>query len=179
MQQPEPIYERATEVYERHAPTVLAYLLKRLGSREDAEDMLLEVFTVVLEKEPMLRMDERAVRAWILTVARNKVVDFYRRSRRLSSVPLMDVEERLYEHEEREPEQALLRQEAFQQLQRHVRSLPALQQEILQLRFGEGLRSAEIAQIVSKSENAVRALLYRALKLLRGIYDDERAERGL
>ncbi|WP_236600999.1 RNA polymerase sigma factor [Ktedonobacter sp. SOSP1-85] len=82
-----------------------------------------------------------------MAIARNKVVDHYRRSRRFPQVPLVDVEERIYEREEREPEQATLRQEEYQQLQRHVRNLPEIQREVLQVRFGEGMRCAEIAQV--------------------------------
>jgi RNA polymerase sigma-70 factor (ECF subfamily) len=178
MQQPNPILERSTALYENHAPAVLAYLLRQLGSREDAEDVLLEVFTVILEKKGTLLPDERSVRAWILAIARNKVVDHYRRAQRFPRVPLPNVEEWLYEREDREPEQQLLRQEASQQLQISVQTLSMVQQEILQLRFGEDLRCAEIAQVVSKSERAVRSLLYRALKQLRGLYDHERAERS-
>lgn len=179
MQQSEPIFEQSTALYERYAPTVLTYLLKQLGSREDAEDILLEVFTIALEKETNLRQDERSLRAWLFAIARNKVVDHYRRSSRLSRVPLADVEESIYEAEEREPEQVLLRQETYKQLQLHTRRLPKLQQEILQLRFGEGLRCAEIAHVIGRSEKAARTLLYRTLKKLRSIYDNEQAERGL
>lgn len=179
MQQSKPVFEQANMLYENHAPVVLNYLLRKLGSREDAEDILLEVFTVVLEKEATLRQDERALRAWILTIARNKVVDHYRRSGRLARVPLAEVEEQVYAAEEREPEQVFLRQERYTQLQKHVRKLSKSQREVLQLRFGEGLRCAEIAQVLGKTEKAARALLFRTLQKLRGIYDHEQAERGL
>ncbi len=173
MHKSKPVFEQATALYESHAPVVLTYLLRQLGSREEAEDVLLEVFAVVVEKEATLRRDERAVRAWILALARNKVVDYYRRARRRSHVPLTNVEEHIYEAEEREPEQAFLRQEAYTQLQAQVRKLPKAQQEVLQLRFAEGLSCGEIAQVIGRSEKATRALLYRTLKHLRGIYDNE------
>ena len=179
MQQSKPVFGQSTALYENHAAAVLNYLLGKLGSREDAEDILLEVFTVVLEKESTLLQDERALRAWILMIARNKVVDYYRRAGRLSRVPLADIEERVYASEEREPEQVFLRQETYTQLQKHLRKLSRSQQEVLQLRFGEGLRCAEIAQVLGKSEKAARALLFRTLQKLRGIYANERAERGL
>lgn len=178
MQQPEPVFEQSATLYERYAPDVLTYLLRQLNSREDAEDILLEVFTIALEKQAALQWDERALRAWLLTIARNKVVDHYRRAGRLAPVPLMNVEERLYEPEEREPEQMFLHQETYTQLRMHTQKLSREQQEILQLRFGEGLRCAEIAQVIGRSEKAARALLYRTLKQLRKIYDNERAERG-
>ena len=53
-----------------------------------------------------------------------------------------------------------------------VRKLSNTQQEIVQLRFGEGLRCKEIAHIIGKSERATRALLYRALKQLRASRED-------
>src|ERR1051326_10835 len=83
MRQPERVFERSTALYESHAPAILAYLLRQVGSREEAEDLLLEVFTLLLEKEATLHTDERSVRAWLLTVARNKVVDHYRHASRL------------------------------------------------------------------------------------------------
>ena len=178
MRQPVQVFERSTALYESHAPAVLVYLLRQLGSREEAEDVLLEVFTLLLEKEATLHADERAVRAWLLAVARNKVVDHYRHAGRLARVPLAEVEAQLYAAEEREPEQALLRQEASAQLQKHVQQLGKAQQEVLQLRFAEELRCGEIAQVLGKSEKATRALLYRALKCLRSLYDQTYTERG-
>jgi RNA polymerase sigma-70 factor (ECF subfamily) len=170
MQQPIQALEQSTALYQHYAPTVFAYLLRRLGSREDAEDVLLEVFLVVLEKGPALEQDEQRMRSWIWTIVRNKVVDHYRRFTRRPSVPLADVEEMIYESDEREPEQVALRREEYAQLRNSMKELPELQREVLQLRFGHGLSCAEIAQVVSKSESAVRMLLHRSLKLLRGLY---------
>ena len=178
MHQSEPVFEQSTALYESHAPAVLTYLLRHLGSREEAEDMLLEVFTLALEKQSTLRQDERALRAWVLTLARNKVVDYYRRAGRRAHVPLSAAEEHLYASEEREPEQVFLRQEAYTQLQTQVQKLSKAQQEVLHLRFAEGLRCGDIAQVIGRSEKATRALLYRTLKHLRAIYDNERSERG-
>lgn len=179
MHRSEPLFEPSIALYETHAPVALSYLLRQLDSREEAEDILLEVFTVVLEKESTLPRNERALRAWILTIARNKVADYYRRAGRLSRTPLEEVEEQIYEPEEHEPEQVFLRQEAYMQLQKYVQKLAKEQQEVLWLRFVEGLRCGEIAQVIGRSERATRVLLYRILKQLRRFYDHERAERSL
>lgn len=179
MHQSDPPFEPSFAIYESHAPAVLNYLLRQLRSREEAEDVLLEVFTIVLEKESSLPQSEHALRAWILTIARNKVADSYRRAGRLSRVPFDEAKERLYEPEEREPEQVFLRQEAYAQLQVHVRKLAKPQQEVLWLRFVEGLRCGEIAQVIGRSERATRVLLYRTLKRLRSMYHQEQAERDL
>jgi RNA polymerase sigma-70 factor (ECF subfamily) len=51
-----------------------------------------------------------------------------------------------------------------------VQQLPWLQQQILRLRFVNDLTSSEIANIVGKSDAAVRMTLSRTLNLLRSIY---------
>jgi RNA polymerase sigma-70 factor (ECF subfamily) len=52
----------------------------------------------------------------------------------------------------------------------HLSHLTELQQDIVRLRFGHGLRSKEIAQILNTSDSSVRTLLSRALNLLRNMY---------
>ncbi|GHO46852.1 RNA polymerase sigma factor [Ktedonospora formicarum] len=178
MQRLEPNHEPAIALYEAYAPTVFAYLLRQLRTREDAEDILLEVFTVVVEKGASIRGEGKHYeRAWIMAIARNKVVDYFRRHGKHYHVPIAAIEDTVLAAEERQPEQTILQQEEYAQLRMHVLKLPTSQQEILQLRFGEGLRCGEIAQVTAKSEGAVRTMLYRALNLLRRIY--EQAEGDL
>lgn len=55
--------------------------------------------------------------------------------------------------------------------------LPTLQQQVLRLRFEEGLPSAEIAALLGKQDSAVRKLLSRTLNALRSLYQ-EKEERG-
>jgi RNA polymerase sigma-70 factor (ECF subfamily) len=79
----------------------------------------------------------------------------------------------MYEQDEETPETVLLRQEEYARLYASIQRLPAVQREIVHLRFALGLRSAEIAIVLHKSEGAVRVTLSRALKLLRTIYEHE------
>ncbi len=162
--------EQSTLLYQRHASVVLAYLLRQIASREDAEDLLLDIFVVVLEKGESLGQDEQRQRAWLLTVARNKVADYYRRFTRKPSIPLLDVEDQLYEREENAPERVALRREEYRNLYSMLKHLPEPQREILQLRYGHELSCEEIASLISKSESAVRMMLYRAIKALRALY---------
>src|SRR5262245_34545350 len=111
MQQPTPDFEQSTTLYQRYAPTILAYLLRQVGSRADAEDLLLEVFMAVLEKETVLERDEQRIRAFIWTIAHHKVADHYRRLKQHPNVSLKDFEELIYESEAQAPEQVVLRQE--------------------------------------------------------------------
>ncbi|GCE25578.1 RNA polymerase subunit sigma [Dictyobacter alpinus] len=170
---PEPM-----DLYERYAPAVLAYLLRQVSLREDAEDLLLEIFLAVVEKGAALHQDEQLVRAFIWSVTRNKVADHYRRYSRRASIPLVDVEEMIYERDDREPEQVALRREEYAQLHKLINELPETQREVVQLRYGHELSYGEIAQIVSKSENAVRMIAHRALNILRGAYSGKPTGRS-
>jgi RNA polymerase sigma factor (sigma-70 family) len=77
-----------------------------------------------------------------------------------------------------DPEYAALQQEEYRQLHTVIRGLPTIQQQILHLRFGAGLRIFEIAALLNKREAAVRKQLSRTLTFLRTHYDDRRQQEG-
>ena len=68
------------------------------------------------------------------------------------------------------PEQLVLRREELELLYESVGKLSLEQQQVLQWRFGEGLRFAQIAILLNKREATVRKICSRSLALLRGIY---------
>ncbi len=167
------------DLYQRYAPTLLMYICRQVPLREDAEDILLEVFQAAAESEILSSLDESRQRSWLWTVAHNKATDHHRRLRRrpLHSTTLEEVEGNLYDDESYAPESVALRQEAHAELRMHLSSLPALQQEILRLRFAHGLKSSEIAQRLNKSNAAIRVMLSRSLNLLRAIYKQRQEDK--
>ena len=159
----------AAALYRSQAPKLFAYVCRHVPSIDDAEDVLLEVFLAVLERERDVASklaDEQ--RAWVWTVARNRVNDYYRRHHRQRNVPLEHIEEMI--DEAATPEQVALRNEEYDGLRSHLRQLSSVQQEVLQLRFTGGLRCAEIATVLNKREGAIRTMLSRTLNTLRNIY---------
>jgi RNA polymerase sigma factor (sigma-70 family) len=160
----------AAKLYTSYAPTILAYIRSHTPSREDAEDVLVEVFLAALGNEMLTRLDEKEQLVWLWRVTRNKLIDHYRRSTHHQSIALESVTETIYEDEIHSPESVTLRQEEYSHLQAHIQSLPALQQEVLRLRFTHGLCCAEIASKLGKREGAVRVMLSRTLNMLRTNY---------
>jgi len=67
----------------------------------------------------------------------------------------------------------VLRGEELERLYQAVRNLSLFQQQLLQLRFGEGLHFAEIAVLLNKREATVRKLCSRTIALLRTIYEQQ------
>jgi RNA polymerase sigma factor (sigma-70 family) len=157
-------------LFRRYAPKLLAYICHLIpSSLEDAEDVLLEVFIIALEHEQELEtMAEHEHRAWLWTVARNKVIDYHRGNRRWRFVSFERIGETI--DDALVPEERILQDEEHDQLRACLHTLSIVQQEVLQMRFAGGLSYEEIATVMHKREGAIRTILSRSLKALRSIY---------
>lgn len=159
------------ELYQRHVYALLKTIRSHVSTREDAEDVLLEVFLAAFERNALAGLGEGEQLAWLQRVARNKCVDLYRRTQRRSTLSLETVAEALYDDEERAPERFVLQSEEYARLHAHLVQLPEQQQQILRLRFAHDMRCAEIARRLNKSESAIRMRLSRTLNFLRQVYE--------
>ena len=157
-------------LYDRYAPIILNYISRYISSKEDVDDMMLDVFLAAMEKQVWSTWSDGEQLAWLRRIAYNKAVDYYRRTARHPSVPLEPLAQMLYEDDRSMPEQIALRNEDYALLRMHLSNLSELQQEIVRLRFGHGLRLKEVARRLNKSDNVVRVTLSRALNLLRRMY---------
>jgi RNA polymerase sigma factor (sigma-70 family) len=158
------------ELFEHQSEKLFAYMRQHTASREDAEDILVEAFIAALAETKFAHLSETAQVAWLWRVARNKAVDAFRKTTARRNVPLEKVGETICEDEGRDPEQVALRQDEQREIHDLVYTLPELQQEILRLRFGFDLHCGEIAAILGKREDAVRAMLSRTMNSLRQLY---------
>lgn len=161
--------EALGELYDRYAPKMYAYMYRRLGHAATAEDLTGELFLRVLRS---LRNDQawcQSFSAWLYRIAHNLVVDHYRS---LPELPHQTIEPSM-QGESGDLATALEGQVARERVRAATRRLTPDQQEVLALRYGEGLTSAETAQILDKSTGAVEALQHRALASLRRILEGE------
>src|SRR5215469_13556935 len=86
----------AEELFHHQAPAIFAFLRRQTSSREDAEDLLLEVFTAVLQQKRLSRLplDQQTPLIW--RIVRNKLIDSYRRSTRHPAVSVELVMDELF-----------------------------------------------------------------------------------
>lgn len=165
-------------LYQQSAPKILDYVYRQVPSFQDAEDILIDVFVAALESVSFASLTEQEQQAWLWRVARNKVIDAYRRTQRAHRLPLEHIDVELVEDAVPHPEQMSIRQEEEDDLALLIERLSPLQQEVLYLRFSENLRCAQIAARVGKRESSIRSLLSRALKLLRRNYHEQEKKGG-
>ena len=80
-----------TTLYQRYASTILAYVCQQVASRQDAEDLLVEVFMAAHTNASLSTLSEERQLAWLRRVARNKVIDRYRHAALLTTLPLEQI----------------------------------------------------------------------------------------
>jgi len=170
--------ERAAyALYERYVASILAYARLHTPCWEDAEDLTVEVFTAALEQDNLSWLADKQQFVWLRSVAQHKLADRYRRSIHVSVIPLEQVVETVQAVEALTPEQIVVRREELERLYTAVGKLSLLQRQVLQLRLGDGLRFAEMAILLNKSEATVRKLYSLTLAFLRTVYEQhERRE---
>lgn len=153
------------DLYERHLRPIYRYIFFRVGSQQDAEDLTEQVFLKAWENLAGYRITEAPFRAWLYRIAHNMVIDHHRVKKDLITLgPIESMASSLPG-----PEKLLLSREQGEQLARVIARLPSDQQQVLVLRFIEGLDAKQVASIINKSAGAVRVIQHRALKELHGL----------
>ena len=151
-------------LYHRALPQVYGYLLPRCGSAVLAEDLTAETFLAAVAAARKDRPPELTV-AWLVGVARHKLVDYWRRAdleRRRIGVVVSDAEA------VNDPWEAQLDIAAAHAA---LSRLPAHQRAALTLRYLDGLPVAEVARELGRSLHATETLLVRARAALRRVYE--------
>lgn len=165
--------EAFQDLYRALYEPVSRYIRRRVPSAADAEDLVGQVFFRLLESLDRVEPRRGSVLAYALSMARNALVDNARG--RVGMVPeeaaaaLPDLGVG--------PLERLMEEENVERVRSELARLPAETREMLMLRFGDGLRFAEVAQVLGLSEAAVRQRTSRAVRELRARWD-EGLERG-
>ena len=150
------------ELYRRYVDRVFRYLLARLGDSQLAQDLTAQTFLAALEG-----IDGYAGRgdlaAWLVAIARHKVLDHFRRSR--PSLPL-DQAQSLPDPRPG-PDDLAADRLRLEQVARVLQTLPSERAEAFALRMFSDLSVAEVGRVMGKSEAAVKMLVHRAVRDLR------------
>lgn len=155
-------------LYDLYADKVFRYIWYRVGERETAEDLTMDVFLRLLEHLPSFRLNrERPVAsfsAWLFRIASNRVVDHYRRrDRKEEPIEARGEVETRGKSPSDQALDALERDETAAELRKAIARLTEEQRQVILYKFVEDLSNAEVARLLGKSEGAVKSLQHRAL----------------
>ncbi len=154
------------EWYDAYGVSVYNYFRFHIPLADVAEDLTAETFLKVVRAADRFDPARGTAKGWILTVARNVLVDWRRRARLRRYLTLGTLHDLAYDAPS--PEERLLREEEVGHLLDAVATLADADRELIGLRYGSGLDTAEVARILGISEGSVRTRLWRVLRRLRG-----------
>lgn len=155
-------------LYDYYLPKIYRFILIKVSHREEAEDLSHQVFLQAWQN--IREYDDRGhpFSSWLYRIARNTVIDYYRKNKQLislhDSVPFQ-----LAEETEINNKTAVLIE--FERVLTALKQLKPTDQEVIILRFIEEFSVAETATSVNKTEGAVKLIQHRALKKLKKILE--------
>lgn len=159
--------EAFRDLYRALYEPVSRFIRRRVSSPSEAEDLVGQVFLRLLESLDRIDPRKGSVFTYTLSMARNALVDEARRRATLepeeaaASIPDAGTG----------PLERLMGEESTERVRLELARLPAETRELLMLRFGDGLRFAEIAQVLGLNEATVRQRTSRAVRELRARWD--------
>ncbi len=157
----------ATALVERHAQSLSRFAV-RLGVRDDVQELVQDTFVRAFAALDGFRADS-SLRTWLFTIERRLVIDKRRSAARRGTE--VEVEDG-HAASEFDALDALIADEASQQMMKAIAQLTRMQREVFALRVQEGRSYKEIADILDTSEGAARVHYHNAMRAVKEFLDD-------
>ncbi|MBI5728350.1 MAG: sigma-70 family RNA polymerase sigma factor [Candidatus Magasanikbacteria bacterium] len=154
------------KVYDRYVAQVYRFVFFKLNNKEEAEDVVSEVFLKTWQYMTAQPIEVKSIQHLLYRIARNQIVDVYRRRARR---PEDNLEAAAELASAENIEQALAERQTLERTIQEIKKLKQEYQEVIFLRYVEELSIREIAMILGKNGPSVRVLLHRAIKKLQSI----------
>ena len=153
------------QLLERHREGLSLFIYGIVGNMEDAEDLMLDTFAVVVSRRSAFR-GMSSFKTWLFGIARNQAGTFLRRQRRMVFVP----DEPQFDNRagtENSTELAFIQKEEKQQLYRALETLPEDYRQVLYLLYFEEMSREEACAVMKKTKKQLYHLAERGRKALK------------
>ena len=158
--------EALTQLYEANFDRIYRYVALKIGDRFEAEDITQQVFINAIKSISRFKWQGTSFSAWLYRIAHNQIVDYLRRKTKRPMVPL---EKAATKSSSDDPSQTAELNVDIAKVAEAAKKLTKAQQEVISLRFASELSIAEAAEVMGKSEGAIKALQHSAILSLRKI----------
>ncbi len=156
-------------LYERYVVRIYNYIYCRTGNHQDAEDLTSRTFYRALKHIPRYADRGAPFSAYLYRIAHNLVANWHRDNSRRQFLPFDELVITTLRQESSAVivEKKTREEDRQDMLLQAVRQLPPDRQQLLILKFSERMSNAEIAQVMKRTEGAVKSLYHRTLVSLR------------
>ncbi len=151
-------------LYDHYLPKIYRFVFIKVSNKEQAEGLTHQPFLKAWENVGGYRPQGFAFGSWLYRIARNAVIDHYRRG--VSQVSLEDVPPEIMGSDNSLSAEIETKMR-WEELLGAIKDLKEIEQDVLIMRFVEDMPHREIARAVEKSESAVKVIQHRALKKLK------------
>jgi len=158
------------DIYNRYAGKIYRFLLAHLDNEHDAEDLTEEIFFRVWKALSTYEEKGAPFYALLIQIARNGLIDFYRRSAQTKK--LVSIDEVNIPDDDLEPVDIIIKKNRHKELRQAMKGLREDYRTVLALRFLSGFSPEETAMAMGRSQGAIRVLQHRALAALRKLMDE-------
>lgn len=152
-------------LYDLYQEKIFRYLRSQLSDHQLAEDFTGEVFKRMLTNLAQYKPTAVPFQSWLFRIARNLLIDYHRTEKKRLPVSLDVVME--HRTETGIPEDEFDRKSALEELSASLLELSVEQREVIVLRFLVRMPIREVADVMGKTEAAVKGLQHRGLAALR------------
>lgn len=152
-------------LYKRLAPSLFRYFSLRINNRQEAEDMVAEVFIRYLKKPTPSQLNTKFdLDKWLFGIARNLIKEKYRELAKENANFHNQVE---VVDDTTQVDEQIIDEELKQSLLKELKALPFSQSEVIALKLWEDKTFVEVAQMTQLPVNTVKSNYYRGLESLR------------
>jgi RNA polymerase sigma-70 factor (ECF subfamily) len=164
-------------LYDRYFDRIYRYVLFKVGSPEEAEDIAEAVFLRMIESITSFPWQGSGFAPWLYRIAHNQIVDTLRQRSRRPQVDIDPLAGFLIADTD-DPHAHAEAADMRGHLRVALGRLTDLQAQVIALKFGGGLSNAEVGRLLGRTEGAVKALQYSALQNLHKSLHDLRVDDG-
>ena len=150
---------------EAYGPRLYGYFFRATTNHHDAEDLTAKTFHRAMNHFPRYVDRGAPFSAWLYRIAHNVVANWHRDRSRQRVVPLEEVP--LPSVKRDDPARVAQDRDRQEELLSAVRRLPADRQQLLMLKFVEQMSNLQIAEVMGRTEGAIKSLYHRTLVALR------------
>jgi RNA polymerase sigma-70 factor (ECF subfamily) len=166
--------EALGELYDRHAPGLLALARRILAGSADAEEVLQEVFLHVWNNAGRYDSARSSVSTWLVLITRSRAIDRLRSRKVVERVhETAHLEDPAADHASPEGLESVFLRERRQRVKSELDKLPPEQRQVLEMAFYEGLSQTEIAERAGLPLGTVKTRTLLAMKKLRSALRSE------